>query len=139
MGDACIRPADAAIKFFVRAIGGWGRVAKGFRFRSRILALALALSVGAFVLPERTRAVAAPTPKKTYVAFFLGQGGYIFSWGIPYLAAQAQNLGMETGIFRYYELRSAWKKITQKKAEGYKIGLVGYSLGNTTATYLQKP
>ena len=76
--------------------------------------------------------------KKTYVAFFLGQGGYIFSWGIPYLAAQAQSLGIETEIFRYYELRSAWKTISQKKAEGYKIGLVGYSLGNTTATYLQK-
>ena len=30
------------------------------------------------------------------------------------------------------------EKIAQKKAEGYKIGLVGYSLGNTTATYLQK-
>ena len=133
-----VRPADAAIKFFVRAIGGWGRVAKGFRFRSRILALALALSGGAVVSPERATAVEAPTPKKTYVAFFLGQGGYIFSWGIPYLAAQAHNLGIETGIFRYYELRSAWKKITQKKAEGYKIGLVGYSLGNTTATYIQK-
>lgn len=113
-------------------------MAKGFRFRSRILALALALSVNAVVLPERTMAVEAPTPQKTYVAFFLGQGGYIFSWGIAYLAAQAQNLGIETGIFRYYELRSAWKKITQKKAEGYKIGLVGYSLGNTTATYIQK-
>ena len=113
-------------------------MAKGFRFRSRILALALALSVNAVVLPERTMAVDAPTPQKTYVAFFLGQGGYIFSWGIPYLAAQAQNLGIETGIFRYYELRSAWKEITQKKAEGYKIGLVGYSLGNATATYLQK-
>ena len=113
-------------------------MAKGFRFRSHIWALALALSGGAVVSPERATAVEAPTPQKTYVAFFLGQGGYIFSWGIPYLAAQAQNLGIETGIFRYYELRSAWKEITQKKAEGYKIGLVGYSLGNTTATYLQK-
>jgi hypothetical protein len=113
-------------------------VTKGFRFRSHIWALALALSGGAVVSPERATAVEAPTPQKTYVAFFLGQGGYIFSWGIPYLAAQAQNLGIETGIFRYYELRSAWKEITQKKAEGYKIGLVGYSLGNATATYLQK-
>lgn len=113
-------------------------MAKGFRFRSHILAPALVLSVGAVVFPERTAAVEAPTPQKTYVAFFLGQGGYIFSWGIPYLAAQAQNLGIETGIFRYYELRSAWKAISRKKAEGYKIGLVGYSLGNTTATYLQK-
>jgi hypothetical protein len=61
------------------------RVAKVFRFRSRILALVLALSVNAVVLPERATAVEAPTPQKTYVAFFLGQGGYIFSWGIPYL------------------------------------------------------
>ena len=49
-------------------------MAKGFRFRSRILALALALSVGAAVSPERAAAVEAPTPQKTYVAFFL-EGG----------------------------------------------------------------
>ena len=58
--------------------------------------------------------------------------------GHPVSSCAGAESGIETGIFRYYELRSAWKKINQKKAEGYKIGLVGYSLGNTTATYIQK-
>ncbi len=110
------------------------------QFGSRIgrLVVILALAAGALVSPVRMQAATTPTPDKTYVAFFLGQGGYFFSWGIPYLAAQAQRLGIETDIFRYTEFRSAWKKISDKKADGYKIGLVGYSLGNTTATYLQK-
>jgi hypothetical protein len=119
---------------------GSGRVESGVRIGSRIgrPAIILALAVGALVSAVRTQAATAPTPEKTYVAFFLGQGGYLFSWGIPYLAAQAQRLGIETDIFQYTEFRSAWKKINDKKADGYKIGLVGYSLGNTTATYLQK-
>lgn len=110
------------------------------QFGSRIgrLVVIPALTAGALVSPVRMQAATGPTPDKTYVAFFLGQGGYFFSWGIPYLAAQAQRLGIETDIFRYTEFRSAWKKISDKKADGYKIGLVGYSLGNTTATYLQK-
>ncbi len=117
-----------------------GRAEDGLQFGSRIgrLAIILALAVGALAATVRTQAATAPTPEKTYVAFFLGQGGYLFSWGIPYLAAQAQRLGIETDIFQYSEFKSAWRKISHKKADGYKIGLVGYSLGNTTATYLQK-
>jgi hypothetical protein len=102
-------------------------------------AITLVLTVGgALVSPVRAPAAAVPAPEKAYVAFFLGQGGYLFSWGIPYLASQARELGIETDIFRYSELRSAWRKITRKKADGYKIALVGYSLGNTTTTYLQR-
>jgi hypothetical protein len=93
---------------------------------------------GALVSPMRALAVGEPSPDKAYAAFFLGQGGYLFSWGIPYLASQAQELGMETDIFAYSDVREAWKKITQKKKDGYKIALVGYSLGNTTITYLQR-
>jgi hypothetical protein len=85
-------------------------------------------------------ALATPTPEradKTYVAFFLGQGGYLFSWGIPYLAAQTRELGMEADIFGYSEVSAAWTKIKRKKAAGYRIALVGYSLGNTATTYIQ--
>src|SRR5262249_5396885 len=32
----------------------------------------------------------------------------------------------------------AWTNIVRRRKEGYKIALVGYSLGNTTATYLQR-
>jgi hypothetical protein len=93
---------------------------------------------GILASPMRALAVGDPAPDKAYAAFFLGQGGYLFSWGIPYLASQAQELGMETDIFAYSQVREAWKKITRKKTDGYKIALVGYSLGNTTITYLQQ-
>jgi hypothetical protein len=86
----------------------------------------------------RASALGVPAPEKSYAAFFLGQGGYWFSWGIPYLASQARELGMEADIFEYSAVREAWKKITQKKRDGYKIALVGYSLGNTTITWLQR-
>ena len=108
----------------------------------------LAAAGGAFVSPPRVAALAVPGPgpgpgagagaEKAYAAFFLGQGGLLFSWGIPYLASQARELGMETDIFSYADVRTAWKKISQKKDDGYKIALVGYSLGNTTITYLQR-
>jgi hypothetical protein len=106
--------------------------------RRQVLAGVLAAAGGAWVSPMRALAEAVPAPEKAYAAFFMGQGGYFFSWGIPYLAYQARGFGMETDIFGYHELRSAWRKIFQKKRDGYKIALVGYSLGNTTVTYLQK-
>jgi hypothetical protein len=45
---------------------------------------------------------------------------------------------METDIFAYSDVRAAWTEIVRKKENGYKIALVGYSLGNTTITYLQR-
>ncbi len=95
-------------------------------------------TAGTVALPMRASAVGVPAPEKSYAAFFLGQGGYWFSWGMPYLAYQAQALGMEADIFEYSAVKEAWKKITQKKKDGYKIALVGYSLGNTTITWLQR-
>jgi hypothetical protein len=71
------------------------------------------------------------------VAFFLGQGGYLFSWGIPFLEAQARQLGLATDVFSYTDVTAAWTNIVRRRMDGYKIALVGYSLGNTTATYLQ--
>jgi hypothetical protein len=98
----------------------------------------LAAAGGLLVPPMRARAVGDPTPDKAYAAFFMGQGGYLFSWGIPYLAAQARALGIEADIFDYTDVNPAWKKIVRKKRDGYKVVLVGYSLGNTTITYLQR-
>jgi len=110
----------------------------GARIDRRQAVLGMLAAGGALAAPMRALAVAVPEPEKAYAAFFLGQGGYLFSWGIPYLAAQARELGLETDIFGYTDLRPAWKKITGKKKDGYKIALIGYSLGNTTITYLQK-
>jgi hypothetical protein len=82
--------------------------------------------------------VSAADVGKAYAAFFLGQGGYLFSWGIPHLASEARRLGLTTDIFSYTDVKSAWTNILRRRKEGYRIALVGYSLGNTTATYLQR-
>jgi hypothetical protein len=105
--------------------------------RQAILGM-LATAGAAAVSPVPASAAAVPTPEKTYAAFFLGQGGYLFSWGIPYLASQARGLGTETDIFEYSDVKAAWALVNRKKKDGYKIALVGYSLGNTTITYLQR-
>jgi hypothetical protein len=92
---------------------------------------------GAAALSGRAPAVAAPHAEKAYAAFFLGQGGYLFSWGIPLLEREARKLGLATDVFSYTDVNPAWASIVRKRKDGYKVALVGYSLGNTTATYLQ--
>jgi hypothetical protein len=74
---------------------------------------------------------------RVYAAFFLGQGGYLFSLGVPRLAARARLIGVETDVYRYTEVDRARLNISAKHAAGRKIALVGYSLGCTTATWLQ--
>ena len=76
-------------------------------------------------------------PRPVYAAFFLGQGGYLFSLGVPRLAARARIIGIETDVYRYTEVDRARLNISAKHAAGRKIGLIGYSLGCTTATWLQ--
>jgi hypothetical protein len=92
---------------------------------------------GAAALSLEVPAVAAPHTEKAYAAFFLGQGGYLFSWGIPALEREARQLGLATDVFSYTDVYPAWTNIVRKRKEGCKVALVGYSLGNTTATYLQ--
>jgi hypothetical protein len=100
------------------------------------LVLGMLAAGGSAALPAKAPDP-APEAGKIYVAFFLGHGGYLFSWGIPCLASEAQKLGLVTDIFSYTDVSAAWTNIVRKRDEGYKIALVGYSLGNTTATYLQ--
>jgi hypothetical protein len=112
------------------------------RFCSRIdrrqAILGMLAASGAAVLPPEASAVPAPVAEKAYAAFFLGQGGYLFSWGIPLLEQEARKLGFATDVFSYADLTPAWTSIIRRRKEGYKIALIGYSLGNTTATYLQR-
>jgi len=54
----------------------------------------------------------------------MGQGGYVFSWGIPMLASRAHELGLEADIFHYYDLRAAWKNLARKKKQGYRVAWV---------------
>jgi hypothetical protein len=111
------------------------------RFCSRIdrrqAILGMLAAGGAAALPIEAPAVPAPYTDKAYAAFFLGQGGYLFSWGIPLLASGARKLGLATDVFSYTDVKSAWTNIVRKRKDGYKVALVGYSLGNTTTTYLQ--
>ncbi len=112
------------------------------RFRSRIdrrqAILRILAAGGAAVLPVEALAIPAPDTEKAYAAFFLGQGGYLFSWGIPLLASGARKLGLATDVFSYTDVKPAWTNIVRRRKDGYKIALVGYSLGNTTTTYLQR-
>jgi hypothetical protein len=113
------------------------------RFCSRIdrrqAILGMLAAGGTAALPIEAQAVPAPdTTEKVYAAFFLGQGGYLFSWGIPLLESEARKLGLATDVFSYADLKPAWTNILRKRKDGYKIALVGYSLGNTTTTYLQR-
>src|SRR5215831_10475571 len=112
------------------------------RFCSRIdrrqAILGILAAGSAAALPAEAPAVPAPDTEKVYAAFFLGQGGYLFSWGIPLLESEARKLGLATDVFSYTDVRPAWTNIIRKRKDGYKIALVGYSLGNTTTTYLQR-
>jgi hypothetical protein len=108
------------------------------RIRLRQAILGIAAAGIAAALPAKAPAVPAPAAEKAYVAFFLGQGGYLFSWGIPSLASDARKLGFVADVYSYSDVNVAWANILRKRKEGYKIALVGYSLGNTTATYLQR-
>jgi hypothetical protein len=71
-----------------------------------------------------------------YAAFFLGQGGYVFSMGIASLARQARARGIEAGVYAYTEVDRARTNVGMKRARGRKTALIGYSLGCTAATYL---
>jgi hypothetical protein len=112
------------------------------RFFSRIglrRAFVGMLAAGAVAaLSVVSRAAPPPPAEKAYVAFFLGQGGYLFSWGIPLLEWEARKLGLATDVFSYADVAAAWTNIVRRRNDGYRIALVGYSLGNTTATYLQR-
>jgi hypothetical protein len=112
------------------------------RFCSRIdrrqAILGLLAAGGAAALSAKAPAVPAPETGKAYAAFFLGQGGYVFSWGIPLLEWEARKLGLATDVFSYTDLNAAWANIVLRRKDGYKIALIGYSLGNTTATFLQR-
>jgi hypothetical protein len=106
--------------------------------RRAFVGMMLAAAAAVALPAAASRAVPAPAAEKAYVAFFLGQGGYLFSWGIPLLEWEARKLGLATDVFSYADVAAAWTNIVRRRNDGYRIALVGYSLGNTTATYLQR-
>lgn len=76
-------------------------------------------------------------PNKVFVSLFMGQGGFIFSSGIPLLAGKLQKQGATTIVYGYTEIDSALTNIAKYRKLEYKIVLVGYSLGWSTTSYIQ--
>lgn len=75
---------------------------------------------------------------KIYAPFFMGQFGYTFSAPIPYMASKVRALGIEAETFSYADAQRAWKTCYDKLNAGYSLAALGYSLGVTSATYLQQ-
>ena len=79
---------------------------------------------------------------KVYAALFLGQGGETFSWGIDKLASDIRALGntdaeVLADVLPWQDYRDADTRVVAKEKDGYKVALIGYSLGDSTVTYLQ--
>ncbi len=72
-----------------------------------------------------------------YAAFFMGQFGYVFSMGMPMLASKARARGVTADVYGYTEVDRARVNLGKYRQRGSKLALVGYSLGCTTATYMQ--
>ena len=96
---------------------GWGvsRLTIDSRIDRRHALLGLLASAGALAMPKAASALGVATPEKVYAGFFLGQGGYWFSWGMPYLASQAQELGMETDIYEYTQVKEEIGQVQEKQ------------------------
>ncbi len=73
-----------------------------------------------------------------YAMFFRGQGGLLTSPGMAQMAEQANAAaGIRTDVFDYDDLRAIEAAYAKHSSTGSKIAAVGYSLGVSTATYLQ--
>jgi len=71
-----------------------------------------------------------------YAAFIRGQGGFFTSPGIDLLAADARRQGVVADVFNYSDWQAVENVIRQNSAMGDKVAVVGYSLGDSTGTYL---
>src|SRR2546427_11340055 len=92
------------------------------RFCSRIdrrqAILGMLAAGGAAAFPAEVPAVPGRDTEKAYAAFFLGQGGYLFSWGIPLLESGARKLGLATDVFSYTDLKPARADIGTRRHDG---------------------
>jgi hypothetical protein len=74
---------------------------------------------------------------KVYCALFMGQGGIFTSWGMSWMASDLRKLGAEADVYSYNDWQRAETVLDAKRNEGYRLALIGYSLGDSAATYLQ--
>jgi hypothetical protein len=76
-------------------------------------------------------------PTNVYCAFFHGQFGEVFSSGVDVLAAAARAQGVVADVFDYQDWATAAQRVDHWRGLGDKIALFGYSLGCSSATYIQ--
>jgi len=75
---------------------------------------------------------------KVYVACFMGQGGYSFSWGMwGQIAPALRRIGCTVDVYRYVDGQDARKRLNWFGNNGYRTATVGYSLGTSTVTWMQ--
>lgn len=72
----------------------------------------------------------------TYAAFVRGQGSFLTSPGIDLLAADARRQDVVADVFNYSDWVAIEAVIRQRRGMGDKVAVVGYSLGDSTGTYL---
>lgn len=73
---------------------------------------------------------------KVFAIVVRGQGGIVTSFGMDVLGARIRKMGIECEVINYSEWQAGDQLIREKQKAGYKIALIGYSLGNSTITYL---
>jgi hypothetical protein len=74
----------------------------------------------------------------SYCALFMGQFGFMFSQGVYHLARVARSLGVGADVYGYTDGAEAHRAINAQRKKGHKIAGVGYSLGVSTLTELQR-
>jgi hypothetical protein len=72
-----------------------------------------------------------------FAAFFLGQGGTLFSMPFAAIARKAHTAGFGTWVYPYTDLDRAREDVAAAAKGGSKIALIGYSLGASTMSELQ--
>jgi hypothetical protein len=77
-------------------------------------------------------------PKPPCAAFFMGQGGYLFSSSFAAIADMAKAQGIITEVFEYTQYETARDWLGKAGGAGNKTAVIGYSLGCSAATYLQR-
>jgi hypothetical protein len=76
-------------------------------------------------------------PTETYCAFFRGQFGEAFSAGVDSIAAASRAQGVIADVFNYQDWATGAGRVDHWRGVGCKVALFGYSLGCSSATYIQ--
>jgi hypothetical protein len=75
---------------------------------------------------------------RLYVPCIMGQFSYLFSGGVPIIASRLRGLGITAETFAYGSVSLIEAQCRSYQNAGYSLGLVGFSLGTSTADYLQR-